>query len=115
MKTKYQTYLALLLLMSFCGLQSLWADSITPPAKASWRCELAEKTGLVPSYYCECSEDAAKFKLPSTLPVDGSLWYKTAFKTIKNGKGIAFAVPLSSVIGVNNYQFLSNNRLKKGE
>lgn len=37
------------------------------------------------------------------------------FKTIKNGKGIAFAVPLSSVIGVNNYQFLSNNRLKKGE
>ena len=37
------------------------------------------------------------------------------FTTIKNGKGIAFAVPLSSVIGVNNYQFLSNNRLKKGE
>ena len=37
------------------------------------------------------------------------------FKTIKNGKGIAFAVPLSSVIGVNNYRFLSNNRLQKGE
>ena len=37
------------------------------------------------------------------------------FKTIKNGKGIAFAVPLSSIIGVNNYQFLSNNRIKKGE
>ena len=37
------------------------------------------------------------------------------FKTIKNGKGIAFTVPLSSIIGVNNYQFLSNNRLKKGE
>ena len=32
------------------------------------------------------------------------------FETIKNGKGIAFAVPLSSVIGVNNYQFLSNYR-----
>ena len=30
------------------------------------------------------------------------------FNTIKNGKGIAFAVPLSSVIGVNNYQFLCN-------
>ena len=27
------------------------------------------------------------------------------FETIKNGKGIAFAVPLSSVIGVNMYQF----------
>ena len=33
------------------------------------------------------------------------------FKTIKGGKGIAFAVPLSSVTGVNLYQFLSNNRL----
>ena len=33
------------------------------------------------------------------------------FSTIRNGKGIAFAVPLSSVIGVNMYQFLSNNKL----
>ncbi len=33
------------------------------------------------------------------------------FRTIKNGKGIAFAVPLSSIIGVNLYQFMSNNRL----
>ena len=32
------------------------------------------------------------------------------FRTIRNGKGIAFAVPLSSVIGVNLYQILSNNR-----
>ena len=32
------------------------------------------------------------------------------FVTIKNGKGIAFAVPMSSVIGVNMYRFLSNNR-----
>ena len=37
------------------------------------------------------------------------------FATIKNGKGVAFAVPLSSVIGVNMYQFLSDNRMKKGE
>lgn len=32
------------------------------------------------------------------------------FETIKNGQGISFAVPLSSVIGVNLYRFLSNNR-----
>ena len=32
------------------------------------------------------------------------------FRTIRNGKGVAFAVPLSSVIGVNMYRFLSNNR-----
>ena len=31
------------------------------------------------------------------------------FTTIRKGKGISFAVPLSSVIGVNMYQFLSNN------
>ena len=33
------------------------------------------------------------------------------FATIRNGKGIAFAVPLSSIIGVNMYRFMSNNRL----
>ena len=37
------------------------------------------------------------------------------FATIKNGKGIAFAVPMSSVIGVNLYQFLSNNRQGREE
>lgn len=37
------------------------------------------------------------------------------FETIRGGKGIAFAVPLSSVIGVNLYQFLSDNRLGRGE
>jgi len=37
------------------------------------------------------------------------------FETIKNGKGVAFAIPLSGVIGVNLYQFLSNNRQGRGE
>ena len=37
------------------------------------------------------------------------------FATIKNGKGIAFAVPFSSVIGVNLYQFLSNNKQGREE
>ncbi len=32
------------------------------------------------------------------------------FSTIRNGKGICFAIPFSSVIGVNIYRFLSNNR-----
>ena len=35
------------------------------------------------------------------------------FRTIRNGKGVAFAVPMSSVIGVNMYQFLSNNLQKR--
>lgn len=33
------------------------------------------------------------------------------FATIRGGKGVAFAVPLSSVIGVNAYRFLSDNRM----
>ena len=39
----------------------------------------------------------------------------TKFKTVRNGKGIAFAVPLSGVIGVNLYQFLSNNKQGREE
>ena len=35
------------------------------------------------------------------------------FETIRNGKGIAIAVPLSGVIGINMYQFLSNNKQGK--
>ena len=37
------------------------------------------------------------------------------FATVRGGKGISFAVPLSSVIGVNLYQFLSDNRQGRGE
>ena len=36
------------------------------------------------------------------------------FRTIRGGKGISFAVPLSSVIGVNLYQFLSDTRMGRG-
>ena len=35
------------------------------------------------------------------------------FAIIRQGKGISFAVPFSSVIGVNMYQFLSNNLQKR--
>ena len=33
------------------------------------------------------------------------------FKTIKDGKGIAFTIPLTSVIGTLIFRFLSNNRM----
>jgi nitrogen regulatory protein PII len=32
------------------------------------------------------------------------------FHTVRNGKGIAFTIPMSSVIGVAIYRFLSNHR-----
>ena len=33
------------------------------------------------------------------------------FRTLRNGKGIAYTVPLSGVMGVAIYQFLSNNKM----
>ena len=35
------------------------------------------------------------------------------FNKMKDGKGIAYTVPLKSVIGVSVYQFLSNNQISK--
>lgn len=35
------------------------------------------------------------------------------FKTIRDGKGVAFTLPLTSVIGTLIYGFLSNNRMVK--
>lgn len=40
------------------------------------------------------------------------------FKTVRGGKGIAYTIPLKSVVGVAIYRFLSNNRMSttgKGE
>ena len=37
------------------------------------------------------------------------------FRTVRNGKGVCFAVPLASVIGVNLYQCLSDNRMGRGD
>ncbi len=35
------------------------------------------------------------------------------FRTIRNGKGISFTIPLSSVIGASIYQFMCNQNKKK--
>ena len=37
----------------------------------------------------------------------------TKFETVRNGDGIAFAIPISSIIGVAVYQFLIDDRRKK--
>ena len=37
------------------------------------------------------------------------------FATIRNGKGVACVVPISSVIGLSIYQFMINNRKNRGE
>lgn len=35
------------------------------------------------------------------------------FATVRDGKGLAYTIPFSSVIGVASYQFLGNNRMTK--
>lgn len=35
------------------------------------------------------------------------------FENVRNGDGIAFSIPISSIIGVSVYQFLVDNRKKK--
>lgn len=42
---------------------------------------------------------------------DAMLTLDKKFKTIKDGGGIAYTIPLTSVIGVAIYGFLSNNKL----
>lgn len=37
------------------------------------------------------------------------------FEIIRNGKGIAFTIPLSSIAGLSSYNFLSNNRVATKE
>ena len=36
------------------------------------------------------------------------------FKSIRNGKGVAVVVPISSVMGLSIYQFMINNKQKRG-
>ncbi len=75
------------------------------PGMGTARSEVVELLGLNPHKAVILSvvrEDMAE-EILNTL--------EDKFRTIKNGKGIAFAVPMSSIIGVNLYQFMSNNRL----
>ncbi len=45
----------------------------------------------------------AEEKVPSALKT-----LENRFSTVKNGKGIAYTVPMSAIIGVSAYKFLAN-------
>ena len=77
------------------------------PGKGTANTELVDMLGLNPHkavIFSVVREDMVD-------PVMNCLTEK--FDTIRKGKGVAFAVPMSSVIGVNMYQFLSNHRQKR--
>lgn len=77
------------------------------PGKGTANSELVDMLGLNP-------HKAVIFSVVREDMVDAVMNCLTEkFETIRKGKGVAFAVPMSSVIGVNMYQFLSNHRQKR--
>jgi hypothetical protein len=57
------------------------------------------------------SDKAVIFSVIREDRADAALRYlEEKFRTIKHGKGIAFTVPMTGVVGVAIYQFLSNNQ-----
>lgn len=75
---------------------------------------LAQGTAHSETLYLLGLEDSDKSVIFSVIREDKSQEAMHAledkFHTIKNGKGIAFTIPVSSVIGVAIYRFLSNHR-----
>ena len=75
---------------------------------------LAQGTARSETLYMLGLEDSDKSVIFSVIREDKATEALQAledkFHTLKNGKGIAFTVPMSSVIGVAMYRFLSNHR-----
>ena len=75
---------------------------------------LAQGTAKSDTLYMLGLEDSDKSVIFSILreekAADALQALDDKFQTLKNGKGIAFTVPLTSVIGVAIYRFLSNHK-----
>ena len=75
---------------------------------------LAQGTAHSEMLYMLGLEDSEKSVIFSVLREDKApeamRMLEEKFQTIKDGKGIAFTIPMSSVIGVAIYRFLSNHR-----
>ena len=76
------------------------------PAQGTANAEIRSYLGLV---------DTDKTVIFSVIREDNAVralnTIEEKFHTIKNGKGIAYTIPLTSVIGVSIFGFLSNNRM----
>ncbi|MBR2970665.1 MAG: hypothetical protein IKC48_02585 [Clostridia bacterium] len=73
--------------------------------KGTARAEVLRYLGLADTQKAVIFSVIREDKVENALSVLGE-----KFNTIKNGKGIAFTVPMSSIIGVAIYGFLSDNR-----
>ncbi len=75
---------------------------------------LGQGTARSETLYLLGLEDSEKAVLFSVIREDNAEKILTGleekFQTLRGGKGIAFTVPMSSVVGVAIYRFLSNHR-----
>ena len=75
---------------------------------------LAQGTARSETLYMLGLEDSDKSVIFSVIREDKATealqTLEDKFHALKNGKGIAFTIPMSSVIGVAIYRFLSNHR-----
>ena len=75
------------------------------PAHGTAQTEILEYLGLADSDKAVILNVIREDQIPPALVA-----LEEKFQTIRNGKGIAFTGPLTGVIGVAIYRFLSNNR-----
>lgn len=80
------------------------------PAHGTAKTEILEYLGLADDSKAVIFNIVREDQIPAVLAA-----LEEKFQTIRNGKGIAFTVPLTGTIGVAIYQFLSNNRMTTKE
>jgi len=80
------------------------------PAHGTAKTEILEYLGLADDSKAVILNIIREDQIPAALAA-----LEEKFHTIRNGKGIAFTVPLTGTIGVAIYQFLSNNRMTTKE
>ncbi len=80
------------------------------PAHGTAKTEILEYLGLADDNKAVILNVIREDQIPAALAA-----LDEKFHTIRNGKGIAFTVPLTGTIGVAIYQFLSNNRMTTKE
>ena len=80
------------------------------PAHGTAKTEILEYLGLTDDNKTVILNIIREDQIPAALAA-----LDEKFRTIRNGKGIAFTVPLTGTIGVAIYQFLSNNRMTTKE
>lgn len=80
------------------------------PAHGTAKTEILEYLGLTDDSKAVIFNIVREDQIPAVLAA-----LEEKFQTIRNGKGIAFTVPLTGTIGVAIYQFLSNNRMTTKE